>query len=86
MIGCTDKRERQLVGNSSSPSVGNIDARESGDDCVMCPNLRRGRMQNLCRAYLGRTMVPSVFEEENYCSNRSHEACAWFQARAREVM
>jgi hypothetical protein len=86
MNGFTEEHTRQLVGNSSSPRAGNTETRGICSDSFGCPNLRKGRTRNLCTAYIGRVTVPSVFEEENYCSSHLYGACAWFRASAREVI
>lgn len=52
----------------------------------MCPNFRKARARSFCRAYIGPMMIPSVFEEENYCSSHLHKACVWFRASAGEVI
>jgi hypothetical protein len=50
---------------------------------MSCPYLRVGRLQNYCDAYLGRLMVPSLYEEEHFCGTCSHTECVWFVSRWR---
>jgi len=85
MIGFTEEHTRQLAGNSSSPCADNMGAEAAVLDRVTCPNLRKGSVRYLCMAYMGLMMIPSVFEEENYCRGQSHRACVWFMAGAGEV-
>ena len=86
MIGFTEERTRQLVGNSSSPRAVNSEAKGICQGGFGCPNLRKGRSRDYCRAYMGRAAVPSAFEEQNYCRSHLHRACAWYRANAREVI
>ena len=45
---------------------------------MRCPYLEESRHQNLCNAYFGGLMVPSIYEEEMFCKNILYALCPWY--------
>jgi len=53
------------------------------NESITCQYFKKGKEQNYCRAYPWGLMVPSIYEEMNFCHTFSFIFCCWHKAKER---